>query len=315
MPVLTSTSLPSSSGAAIAEFADWFEGLLASNHIEVAQSSVLRKDIDALKFLGQAFRRTATFPGGTDMSDFFRRTLGLEYVIKAIHMALRTASGQFLLSRLDVFKGADVSLVNRTQQSIKKDLLWEFVVACICSHFCSNVRFEEPDIRFQYSGEDWGIPCKMFYTSSQRGQIESVVTAARQLERSSAFHGCIVVSLVNLIDHSRYLRSRPNQPDAFLSFNDWRVPPKMVQSEMTNLINPLITKSLIKRLTSDSKIGQERWKTRGIIFVAQTVYTSNLTPFFPTVCVFHGFRNIHGIEMNFLQDFNRTAQVVMNEAI
>ncbi len=315
MPILTNTSLPSSSGASITEFVEWFEVLLANNQIKVAPSSTLRIDIDALKFLGQAYRGTTSLPREEDMSEFFRRTLGLEYIIKVIHMALRSPSGEALLSRLDVFKGADLTLTNSTQHSHERDFLWELIVACICSGFCSNVRFDEPDIRCHYSGLDWGIPCKLFYTHSKYGQIERIVSGARQLEKSSADSGCIIVNLANLINHSRYLRSKPNDPDSFLSFPDWQVPLQMLQSEMTNVINPVRTKSLIKRLTNDLRTGQERWKTRGILFLAQTVYTNNLTPMFPTVCVFHSFRHIQGVESQFLQDFNRTAQAVMNEAI
>ncbi len=85
MPIVDDIGLPISSGGTLKRVAEWFEQLLKQNAISIAKPSQLHQDITDLKFLGDAFQGKTELPIDIDLSDFFRRTLGLEFIIKSIH--------------------------------------------------------------------------------------------------------------------------------------------------------------------------------------------------------------------------------------
>ncbi|HLA87846.1 MAG TPA: hypothetical protein VJL10_07485 [Anaerolineales bacterium] len=315
MPVVDTLGLPISSGGSMKRTAEWFEQLLQKQSVSIPQASPLQQDIDDLKFIGDAFNGKVQLPVNTDLSDFFRRTLGLAFIIKAIHRSLRSESSQAVLPGLELFRGPDLSLTTIAPQSKERDKTWEYIVACVASAFSSTVKLDEPDVRCFYSNTDLGLACKIFYTADRDSQIDRLVVGAKQIEKSSADLGCILVNVTNLIDHSKYLRAKPDDPEAFLSFTNWEVPLKLLQADIVNIVQLLRGNKLVERLTQDLRTGQERWKSRGIIFMAQTACAFVTTPMLLTVCVFYGFRRIKGVEALFLTEFNSTAQATLNEVI
>lgn len=315
MPVVDTLGLPISSGGSMKRTAEWFEELLQQQAVSIPKESPLQQDIDDLKFLGDAFNGKVQLPVNTDMSDFFRRTLGLDFIIKAIHRSLRSESSQAMLAGLELFRGPDLSLTTIAPQSKDRDRTWEYIAACVASAFSSAVRLDEPDVRCLYNNSELGLACKIFYTADRDSQIDRLVVGAKQIEKSSADLGCILVNVTNLIDHSKYLRAKPDDPEAYISFTNWEAPLKLLQADIVNIVRPLHGNKLVERLTQNLRTGQERWKSRGIIFMAQTACSFVTTPMLLTVCVFYGFRKIQGVEEVFLTNFNSTAQSTLNEVI
>jgi len=311
MTITGPTGIPLASGASLDKDAEWFERLLKQHHITVANTSAMRTDLDIMKQLGRAFRGEETLPDSSDVPHLFRRALGLDFIIKAICRATKTSSANEILGKLGLFSGVDVLLTDAGPQSTDRDLAWEVIVAALSCCFTTDLRFEEPDVLCNYEGTKWGSACKILYTSKRDNQIDRIVGGAKQLELSAANLGCVVVNVSNLINHQKYFGPMPGNSSEFGSFRSPEIPQGLLKEDLTGIVENLDKRSLITRLTTDLQTGEDRIKTRGVIFFAQTVCGVRAVPMLMTQCDWYVFRRIAGVESSYFNILNHFGQTTL----
>jgi hypothetical protein len=87
-----------------------------------------------------------------------------------------------------------------------RNLAWELVLASLIATFATDVTKAEPDIVCDYKGQRLGIAAKVPYSVAPETHLDRIKHGARQLERSSAAHGFVVVNLVQLFPHFSMFR-------------------------------------------------------------------------------------------------------------
>jgi hypothetical protein len=315
MTITGLTGIPLSRGSSLDKDAEWFEQLLRQHHVTVANPSALRADLDIMKQLGRAYRGEETLPDNADVPHLFRRALGLDFIIKAIYRASKTPAVNQILGKLSLFCGPDVLLTEASPQSQERDLVWEVIVACLSACFTTDLTFAEPDVRCDYEGTKWGSACKILYTTNRDKQIGRIVGGAKQLGLSTAELGCVVVNVSNSINHQRYFGRMPGNPTEFGSFRSAEIPLELLKEDLAGIVENLDRRSLVTRLTEDLQTGEDRIKTRGVIFLAQTVCGVRAVPMLITRCDWYVFRRIAGVESSYFALLNHFVQTTLPEVI
>lgn len=298
------------SGLTIARLTGWFEDRLAENGVRLQANSPLHQALEANRFLERAFRGEVAPPeSDADFTMVVRQALGILFQLKALHRAWPKLHG-LLKPRLAALAGRDANLLIDAPQSTERDMVFETLMACLCSEFSQVLGFDEPDVLISWNGAKWGIACKILYSTKLSAHKDRIVEGAKQIETAACDYGLVAVHLANQINHGVFWGEHPSQPGNLKSFRDPGKPIEVLADMTTGYIKSIDGASLHKRLTED-KSGAPRNKCRGVAFFAQTLTAVRrvLTPL--ALLNFHRFRHIEGPEFALARSINHAVQTVI----
>lgn len=314
--LVDSENIPVSSSNNIDKDAFWFEALLKSMDIYINKSSLLAKDIGNMKLFGRAARGELDLSVNDETPTFFKRVLGISFIIKAIHRALKTPAAKSISSKLKLFHGSDILFTTDSDQSQERDYAWELLIGCLCSTFCNSLTFGEPDLLYQYRNVDWAIACKVLYSKNRDQQIKRIIDGVKQIEKSTAQYGIVVVNVTNLLDHAKFSANKPLKNGESFSFNNPNHPLNMLENELKGIADKIRGFKLNQRLTVDLGTREFRYKTRMLILLGQTVTITEKMPTLLTYCVRYSFRKMYWeAEQDFFKEFNSSGRTVQSHQI
>jgi len=191
---------PSVIGASV----PWFRQRLETLGHEVNPSSALALELTALEKYRAApiAESTVKYRDAAEVTEHQLRVRGTDFITKALHRA--DASGwtawqervQYLLSGIP-------NLLARSTRSQARDLAWEILLGAICSGFCSEVSFDEPDLTCIFNGRRIGIAAKMLYSSKPNKQLNKIVEGAKQGEQAELDDAYVICNITDLIPHDK----------------------------------------------------------------------------------------------------------------
>jgi len=288
--------------------AQWFRELLARNNAAPRSSSPFDRSLQAVEDISRVYR--GEIPQVADDYSFplvLREALGTVYLIEAIKRTLPETE-KALAGRWHIFRGPDICLTRDAPQSEERNSTWETIVGVKCAHFASDMAFTtNPDIRCLFSKIVWGIECKILYTYDQDNQIERIVEGGKQIEDSEVEFGIVAINATNLINHDRFFGPMPGHPGSYLNFPDPQNPMEMLRSLLDRIVKGVDGPKIVRRLTMD-KEGEQRIKTRAVMFFAQTVASIRKAPTILSMVDWYNFRPLTVGEEDFLSSFKHACQ-------
>lgn len=152
------------------------------------------------------------------------RVFGTDFLTKALDQADTTGWSAWR-SRAELLLRCDPNPFFPATQSSgnqSRDMAWEMVIAAVCSTFCSDVRFEEPDVVATYNGRRVGIAAKCLYSKNVSKLHKRVKEGAdqgqTQADAAATDLTVVFVNLTSMWPHALLLRgfveSRTFEADA-----------------------------------------------------------------------------------------------------
>jgi hypothetical protein len=268
----------------------WFRHLLASANITPDRHSVLAERLSHMEEIGLAWDGSHRRQNRPRIPDYLRSAFGMDYLLRALQRAEQRFDKAELDGALQAFSGEDVLMTDAVARKGKRDRAWELLVACIVAPSAASLQLNgnsSPDIELAYGGARFGMECKMLNSRKPDTLTKSIVDGAKQLEKPAIDYGVVVVNATCLIDHARLdIEARPRM------FRSHKEASSTVASMLESGLNPIRSKSVRTRLTSDLASGLPRLKVRKVIFMAQTVVIVEFVPVTITVVSSLGFRTI-----------------------
>lgn len=312
-----SNSIPFIPGDALNQEVDWFESFFGDNSIKIYQHSKLKKYLDNLRTVGNYANGEGELPHNVDLNQYLQKITVFSFMIRAIHMAHKTNFNSQLVSRLKLFTKSDVVHDDESQQSQPLDMIWELIVGSIISDFCSDIRFEEPDIISTFNNVKWGIACKVIYSKDIAHLRNKIIEGVKQLEKSKANYGCVAININRLVDHSDYLKYNNREEGEISYFPNSDFVIKSLVNSVESVINNLKSNpNFKKRIIYDEKNNSSRDKTRLILLYAQIGTMVNKMPTLVTAPGFYNFRYKPKIyESEFWKKFNEVGKKLQDYTI
>lgn len=188
-------------GENIGKNAAWFRKRLAENGIRPPLRSVFGDALAALETI-DVIARKATIDKSAE-----------EQIVDAIAAALLVGAAKCLETRcprlleasINLFRGSDVLLARPGDRNAARDAALEFLWAAIASVGGSAPVLggsANPDVRFKIRDQDWGVECKVVYSSTAKRIADEADKKLSQLRDGPATHGLAVVDLTAVLEHT-----------------------------------------------------------------------------------------------------------------
>jgi hypothetical protein len=294
--------------------ARWFRAHLAEHSLAPPARSPLDRSLVALASLAAAARGEAEPAADRDFAGELRDAIGVDYMIRVLDRVPADHKPAIAKGYSASFSGADVCLMRDAAQSQERDRAWELLVAGLCANFATEVVLDEPDVRCQFQNARWGLACKVLYSPDSDRQIDRIVEGAKQIERAPCDLGIVAVNATNLICHNNFIREIPDQPGTFYGFRHPQHAIGLLRVELGALTAAVAKRKTVERLGAD-KAGEPRWKTRAVVFFAQTVALVGRAPVILSMVNWYMFRAVHGNELSFLYGFNDAGQTAATHTV
>jgi hypothetical protein len=234
-----------------------------------------------------------------------RDAMGTDWLIDALRRSQRWLDSVDP-ERLRVLRGPDINLMRAAAQSGDRDVSWELLVGALVSTFARDVDLvEPPDLRCTYGGAKWGLAAKILYSGDPNRHIDRIVEGAKQIERSDADVGLVIVNGVNLVPHDELFHVTDG--GLIHNFNDAAEPKRMLRDAADRFFKGINTPSILRRLTAEAD-GTPRHKTRGVLLFLQAVFGFRGAIATASVAHLFEFRKILAGERKFHLLFNKAAQ-------
>jgi hypothetical protein len=168
-----------------------------------------------------------------------------------------------------VFEGVPFAIPQR--QSPERDHVWEFLNAASYSEFGDgvdiNMSDEGADVRGKFRRCQWGIECKVFYSTNVSHHIDRIIEGAKQLENDVQVEkGVVAVNVTNCIDHTAFQRSLIDG-STFRTTDSAR---DALAATVREIAIETSTPAFQRRFAAD-KNGKLRLKCRAVLYIGQTV--------------------------------------------
>ncbi len=290
----------------------WLTSFLASAGVVLKKGSPTALSLDALKNYAD-YSANGGGPLETDDIKFreqARRAFGVATHIWALQKS--SAKIQSLIQQhLKVYRGAEVNLLSAETANQDRNAAWELLASCCLAHYCTDVKFEEPDLLATFQGAVLGIACKVLYSGKASTQVSRIVEGVKQIEASTAAAGFVLVNLSNVIDHDMFFRTNPLSGD-YLSYPS----PELAMADFGNqlmafhnsLLDPIHDYGT--RLVMGKTDGVPRKKSIGVIYYGQTLALVQRRPFLLSNAVMHRTGNALNhpqLVLEFAKNFNLAA--------
>jgi len=266
--ILGSQGLPLTSTTGLEDNAAWFRELLTRYGITPPDNSYVAICLADAEYLGAKRKGMATSRRPLVNYFFHSRVLGLDYHIRALRRAFEHADADVFRSHLRAFRGPNMSLFAKAKRTPERDLAWEFLVGCLVGSFARDLKMTtgpEPDVVCSHGDLTLGVECKVLYSDEPDTQMEAIVHGAKQLEASHVDFGFVAAFATNA--------TRPGgfQRWPLRKFSTGESATTDLRREISLSVSGINQEWFLQRLTSDLRTNRPRFKTRGVLFVAQAV--------------------------------------------
>jgi hypothetical protein len=249
------------------EHADWLRAYLAKRGVAPVGGSAFAEGLGALERLGRLAQTPAPHPPMPPMPPgeflkLMRDAMGTDWLIDALRRSQRWLDSVDP-ERLRVLRGPDINLMRAAAQSGDRDVSWELLVGALVSTFARDVDLvEPPDLRCTYGGAKWGLAAKILYSGDPNRHIDRIVEGAKQIERSDADVGLVIVNGVNLVPHDELFHVTDG--GLIHNFNDAAEPKRMLRDAADRFFKGINTPSILRRLTAAQDAGRPPFPTGGL---------------------------------------------------
>jgi hypothetical protein len=203
--------------ATIGSSIPWLKKRLSDLSCYVHPASLLATSFDAIADMQAKVASDGrySFKNAEEAQQWYLRASGTDFLSKVLHRGSNAGLAGFepLFRNLP---GGDPILTGHD-----RNLARELVLASLIATFATDVTKAEPDILCHYKGERIGVAAKVLYSAARETHLDRIKHGARQLERSPADHGFVVINLVQLFPHFRCSRTSPN-PTYARTRKPWR---------------------------------------------------------------------------------------------
>jgi hypothetical protein len=119
-----------------------------------------------------------------------------------------------------------------------------------------------PDVLFTFNGERWGIACKALHSVHPQTVLEKLQSGVRQIQKSEAKRGFVLLSAKNIVAHDDYFRLlnldewRAGAEPIYRAFADHNEPFQKLRTEIDNIliqVRDAIGVETLVKLFADSK--------------------------------------------------------------
>jgi len=187
-----------------------FEKVLKSHQIEVASGSDL--EIVCLNIMDMEDRRIdkgRTYVG--DIRPLICRSLGLLELVKLLIHAHKDSCVEPFISHLKLLNRSVAAQNVRVVSDEGANKLFELFFGLVCQRVGTDLSLDDPneptgdnpDILVTIDRRRWGFACKVVNGKSLLTVFERWEEGVRQIDRSSADVGAVVLNLRNVIDHNK----------------------------------------------------------------------------------------------------------------
>lgn len=212
---------------AIGTCAPWLRAELQASGVRLHPKSELALGLGELEQLRSRIGDTLRFSSPAEAQMFYFRSTGVDFLSKALHRGKTKGLNGFAKHFGALGSGNPVLTGPSERTSGERDSSWELLLASLIASFSNDVcEVEPPDILCEFSGARIGIAAKMLHSASRDKAPRHIVKGAKQLEKSSADHGFVVMNLVDVFPHARmfwsFYTARLASPDAALDImHEW----------------------------------------------------------------------------------------------
>ncbi|MBU0509112.1 hypothetical protein KKH27_09790 [bacterium] len=267
----------------------WIEWFLHNNGIDMQSTWPITQLLSRRNEAKTLFKKLGSESLENESLSLLCDTISLGFIVKAVFAASSRGDYEWLLPHLRKCLPVPLFFGNRTLSNTRHNLYWELICASIFSVFCDNVRMEAPDFRARFNTVDWGIACKVLYSKNRDQQAKTITDGAKQIEKSSAEYGVVMVDASHLIKHEEYLSHKLEKPVKHASD---------LIADLRNTSRAMNIRHVIYHTVKDPITGGRRDKTRSIFLSAQTISTDREIPVLATAAIPYEFRPVIGPELS-----------------
>lgn len=181
----------------------WLRMHLAEGGVRLHPDSELGRGLDELDSLAARAAQVVRFPSASEAYHHYLRATGVDFLSKALHRARLRGLEGFARHIRTLGSGNPVLTGPSEAGSGARDASWELLLASLIASFAAAVAEEEPDLVCSYRGAKVGVAAKVLYSKNSDQLLKLIAKGAKQLERSAAEHGFVVVNLVEVFPHTR----------------------------------------------------------------------------------------------------------------
>lgn len=190
-----------------------FLDLLSARGINPIRSSQLEHELLSVTALLEIWKNPQ-LAQGQDEAGILRNAAGVHDFAAKVLSCRNLPEFPQLDDHLKLIAGG--TLKTTLSQTVENDpvddtarKLVELYVACLALHCGTNVRLDHPtsskgdnpDVLLSFEGETWALAIKTPSSAKKQSLFDNIKSAAKQIERSGADKGLVVISAKNIIDH------------------------------------------------------------------------------------------------------------------
>jgi hypothetical protein len=168
----------------------------------------------ALEML-ETFRRNVPHDTKRDHRNAWRQAIALADILrKVLRVAGHPRFDQIWPHLLLLLGKSNIALnVWNPKEDQDANKVFELYMALVLAPLCSDLELEDPkhsasgknpDVIASLNGSRWAFACKVMHSPSPNAFIQRVREGIKQIQRSNADKGVVVVSLKNLLPHDEY---------------------------------------------------------------------------------------------------------------
>jgi len=170
--------------------------------------------LSAIEML-ETFRRNIPHDAQRDHRKEWRQAIALGDMLRKVMRATSHPSFDKIWPHVMLLLGTGNIALNMWNPKEDSDAnkIFELYMALVLAPLCPNLELDgpvrssggkNPDVIAELEGSRWAFSCKVMHSDSPETFVQRVQDGIRQIQRSDADKGIVVVSLKNLLPHDEY---------------------------------------------------------------------------------------------------------------
>lgn len=201
---------------------DRFESLLGQHRLLLPEKSPLEDLSLAITEMRYVFQGESTHNTNEDARELWRHAVGLADLVKKVLSCEGTPSLKTLVPHLSLFLSDSRNLAltsgPRTHDDTRNKL-FELLIGIAAMRDGRDVDIEDPersaggtnpDVMATFFGKRWGFACKAPISLSPKTYADHVRTGVKQIDRSAANIGMVVMHQGSLMNHNAIFPAAPD---------------------------------------------------------------------------------------------------------
>jgi hypothetical protein len=163
----------------------------------------------------ETFRGNIPHDGQRDHRKEWRQAVALGDMLRKVMQATSHPSFDKIWPHVMLLLGTGNIALNmwNPREDSDANKIFELYMALVLAPLCPNLELDDPvhssggknpDVIAQLDGSRWAFSCKVMHSDSPKTFIDRVEDGIRQIQRSDADKGIVVISLKNLLPHDDY---------------------------------------------------------------------------------------------------------------